>query len=176
MSPTRIARWSFVGLLVTGALAFAGLIAGPSYAADSAEIFIVQGLPGKELDVSIDGDSVATGVETAAVAGPFKVAAGNRNVTFSEDGEVLLERAFSVKARSSWDVVVHLPARAAVEPAITVDGELQVPTNVDHVGWWDGSAAAGDPFGSTVIAGHVDSATQGIGSSPNCCRSRSAAR
>jgi LPXTG-site transpeptidase (sortase) family protein len=31
------------------------------------------------------------------------------------------------------------------------------------VGWWDGSARAGEPFGSTVIAGHVDSATEGIG-------------
>jgi LPXTG-site transpeptidase (sortase) family protein len=54
-------------------------------------------------------------------------------------------------------------ADAAVLPAQTVDGELKVPTNVEHVGWWDGSAEAGDPFGSTVIAGHVDSATQGIG-------------
>jgi LPXTG-site transpeptidase (sortase) family protein len=54
-------------------------------------------------------------------------------------------------------------ADAAVLPAQTVDGELKVPTNVEHVGWWDGSADAGDPFGSTVIAGHVDSATQGIG-------------
>jgi LPXTG-site transpeptidase (sortase) family protein len=44
-----------------------------------------------------------------------------------------------------------------------VDGELKVPENVDYVGWWDGSANAGDPFGSTVIAGHVDSATEGIG-------------
>jgi LPXTG-site transpeptidase (sortase) family protein len=52
---------------------------------------------------------------------------------------------------------------AAVEPARTVYGELQVPTNVNRVGWWDGSAYVGDPFGSTVIAGHVDSATQGIG-------------
>jgi LPXTG-site transpeptidase (sortase) family protein len=31
------------------------------------------------------------------------------------------------------------------------------------VGWWDGSARAGEPFGSTVIAGHVDSDTGGIG-------------
>jgi LPXTG-site transpeptidase (sortase) family protein len=52
---------------------------------------------------------------------------------------------------------------ASVEPAQTVDGELQVPSNVDRVGWWDGSAYVGDPFGSTVIAGHVDSATEGIG-------------
>jgi LPXTG-site transpeptidase (sortase) family protein len=48
-------------------------------------------------------------------------------------------------------------------PAATVDGVLKVPENVQHVGWWDGSARAGEPFGSTVIAGHVDSATEGIG-------------
>ena len=50
-------------------------------------------------------------------------------------------------------------AEAPVQPAATVDGQLQVPENVQHVGWWDGSADAGDPFGSTVIAGHLDSAT-----------------
>jgi LPXTG-site transpeptidase (sortase) family protein len=54
-------------------------------------------------------------------------------------------------------------ARAGVLPAATVDGELKVPEHVDHVGWWDGSARAGEPFGSTVIAGHVDSATEGKG-------------
>lgn len=54
-------------------------------------------------------------------------------------------------------------AEAAVEPAATVGGELKVPENVQHVGWWDGSAEAGDPFGHTVIAGHVDSATEGLG-------------
>jgi LPXTG-site transpeptidase (sortase) family protein len=54
-------------------------------------------------------------------------------------------------------------AKARVVPAATVDGQLKVPEHVDYVGWWDGSAYAGDPFGSTVIAGHVDSATEGIG-------------
>ena len=54
-------------------------------------------------------------------------------------------------------------ARAEVVPVATVDGELQVPKHVDQLGWWDGSAWLGDPFGSTVIAGHVDSATEGVG-------------
>jgi LPXTG-site transpeptidase (sortase) family protein len=54
-------------------------------------------------------------------------------------------------------------ARADVKPAVTVNGVLKVPEEVRYVGWWDGSAYAGDPFGSTVIAGHVDSATGGIG-------------
>jgi LPXTG-site transpeptidase (sortase) family protein len=54
-------------------------------------------------------------------------------------------------------------ASAEVQPAATVDGLLKVPENVQHVGWWDGSAQVGEPFGSTVIAGHLDSATEGIG-------------
>lgn len=54
-------------------------------------------------------------------------------------------------------------ASAPVDPTSTVSGVLQVPRDVSHVGWWDGSAEAGDPFGSTVIAGHVDSAEQGLG-------------
>ena len=53
--------------------------------------------------------------------------------------------------------------RASVEPASTVGGQLVVPTNVRHVGWWDGGAEAGDPFGALVIAGHIDSATEGLG-------------
>lgn len=62
-------------------------------------------------------------------------------------------------------VRVELPGGAAapVEPAVTRDGELAVPENVQHVGWWDGSARAGDAYGNTVIAGHVDSATDGLG-------------
>jgi LPXTG-site transpeptidase (sortase) family protein len=60
-------------------------------------------------------------------------------------------------------VVLPGGAQALVQPAVTVDGQLQVPENVQHVGWWDGSAYAGDPFGRTVIAGHVDSASGGDG-------------
>ena len=60
-------------------------------------------------------------------------------------------------------VVLPGGAQAPVQPAVTVDGQLQVPENVQHVGWWDGSAYAGDPFGRTVIAGHVDSANGSAG-------------
>lgn len=52
---------------------------------------------------------------------------------------------------------------APVRPAVTRDGVLEVPVRVDRVGWWDGSAHVGDPYGSTVLAGHVDSREQGLG-------------
>jgi len=60
---------------------------------------------------------------------------------------------------------IELPSghSAVVEPEETVNGVLQVPADIQQVGWWGGSAYAGDPFGSTVIAGHVDSRLQGLG-------------
>jgi LPXTG-site transpeptidase (sortase) family protein len=52
---------------------------------------------------------------------------------------------------------------AAVVPVATVGRELVVPEDSDRVGWWDGSSYVGDPYGSTVIAGHVDTFDRGIG-------------
>lgn len=43
------------------------------------------------------------------------------------------------------------------------DGSLQVPDDVDSLGWWVGSAPMGIMSGTTLIAGHVDSAEQGLG-------------
>jgi len=43
------------------------------------------------------------------------------------------------------------------------DGSLLIPERPDVVGWWDGGARAGDPMGSLVIAGHVDSRQYGLG-------------
>ena len=60
-------------------------------------------------------------------------------------------------------VVLPGGATAPVKPASTVDGLLVVPEQVQQVGWWDGGAQAGEPFGSVVIAGHVDSDTGGLG-------------
>ncbi len=44
------------------------------------------------------------------------------------------------------------------------DGALAVPSNVRRLGWWRDGAAPGDANGTTLIAGHVDSAKQGAGS------------
>ena len=60
-------------------------------------------------------------------------------------------------------VVLPGGAAAVVEPADTVGGVLQVPDDIRKIGWWSGGAYVGDPFGATVLAGHVDSVDQGIG-------------
>jgi len=45
----------------------------------------------------------------------------------------------------------------------TDDGRLAVPSDIDRAGWWRGGSRLGDPFGSTLVAAHVDSRTQGLG-------------
>jgi hypothetical protein len=120
MSPKHASRWTKLVLLVAAVVGLAGLTMGTSYAADGAKVYFVQGLPGKNVDVAIDGKVVAKNVRTAAVVGPYTVKPGTRKVTFSDDGKVVLERMFSVKPKSSWDVVVHLPASSTGKPNVTV--------------------------------------------------------
>lgn len=43
------------------------------------------------------------------------------------------------------------------------NGILDVPDDIRAAGWWRGGSRIGDLFGSTLIAGHVDSFTQGLG-------------
>jgi hypothetical protein len=64
-------------------------------------------------------------------------------------------------------IKLALPAEGVSAPIVPAgtrpDGELRLPTSPQVVGWWVRSAVAGDPRDSTMLAGHVDSATQGIG-------------
>lgn len=109
------------------ALALMALAVPPGHAAapaasaatGHAQIFLIQGLPRVAVDVSVDGHSVAKGVPTARVVGPFDVGAGSRRLTFAANGTVLLSSAITVAAGSSTDVVVHLPAQAAGDPMVT---------------------------------------------------------
>lgn len=51
-----------------------------------------------------------------------------------------------------------------VDVAVTGrDAVLNLPTDVDRAGWWDGSSRIGDPYGTIVLAAHVDSVPKGIG-------------
>jgi hypothetical protein len=50
-----------------------------------------------------------------------------------------------------------------VAVASTTDGVLDVPADINVAGWWRGGSRIGDPFGSTLLAAHVDSLTQGLG-------------
>jgi LPXTG-site transpeptidase (sortase) family protein len=54
------------------------------------------------------------------------------------------------------------PAQVALAD-VTDDGFLAVPEDISKLGWWIGSSPMGASRGTTLIAGHVDSAVAGLG-------------
>ncbi len=76
-------------------------------------------------------------------------------------------------ARRARSVVTAQAPRSATLPSgrtvpvsavgTTAEGLLAVPDDIDVAGWWQGGARLGDPFGSILVAAHVDSRTQGLG-------------
>jgi hypothetical protein len=75
--------------------------------------------------------------------------------------------------------MMRLPSGAVVRVVAVstrADGILDVPDDVRVAGWWRGGARVGDPFGSTLVAAHVDSGTQGLGPYAELLTARPGAR
>ena len=61
-------------------------------------------------------------------------------------------------------LIGKLSVDAPVQPAgVARDGELRIPEDPARLGWWIGSARPGEARGTVLIAGHVDTATDGRG-------------
>jgi len=78
----------------------------------------------------------------------------------------------AVPARRAGAVPPERPLRSRLPNGTVVpirpvdsrrDGSLAVPKDIRVAGWWRGGSRVGDPFGSTLVAAHVDSFTQGLG-------------
>lgn len=82
--------------------------------------------------------------------------------------------------RSFEPTMVRVPAIGVSAPVVptSVDGRgaLGIPEDPREVGWWSGGAAPGSPYGTTLLAGHVDSASKGLGSLVDLSRAPIGAR
>lgn len=71
--------------------------------------------------------------------------------------------------KSPANVTPATVSLAGAEPApvglvdTAEDGALNIPKDIDTLGWWVGSKPMGADQGTTLIAGHVDSAAAGLG-------------
>lgn len=106
-------------LLVVSVAAAPALLAMPAEAAAGANLYFVQGLPGRTLNISVDGHQVATGVQGAKLVGPFGVAAGKRMITATQGGKVIIQREVTAGSGASLDVVIHQPVSPNGAPLIT---------------------------------------------------------
>lgn len=95
------------------------VLTAPAEAATGANLYFVQGLPGKTLDISVDGRRVATRVLGGKLVGPIAVAAGNRMVTAEQGSTVVIRRDVTVGAGASLDVVIHQPVSPNGAPVLT---------------------------------------------------------
>jgi len=113
-------RFLAVAAGLASAAVCAGLWAGvPATASETGVVYVVQGLPGRTVDVQVDGRTMATGVVAAKVVGPLTVSSGNHRLTIRSGGSVMLERMLSVKVNGNSDVVVHRPASPQGAPVVT---------------------------------------------------------
>ena len=118
MSPRQARRRvASVVLTVLAALLGASLVGGAAAAKDAGSTYVVQGVPGTDVDVLVDGKSVEAGVAAKKVVGPLALSPGSHTVTFRSPGWKVSK---SVSVTGSQDVVLHWPADAANKPVVTV--------------------------------------------------------
>jgi hypothetical protein len=97
----------------------AALAAPAASAAQSGELYVIQGLAGQTYDIAVDGDVVHRGAGPKAIVGPIDVAAGAHVVQLRQGAKAALEQRISVKAGQSVDVVAHKRADSAMTPVLT---------------------------------------------------------
>ena len=99
---------------------------GPApQAAAVGHVAIVQAVPGANVDVVVDGRTLASGVAPGKVLGPYELSAGEHQVDFSGSGGLSQATTLDVAAGSNQDVVLHLPASVGGKAEVT---SYQTPT------------------------------------------------
>lgn len=104
------------------AVAFAVLGASPAAAADTAEVFVVHGVPGLTVDVYVDGQRALDDFQPETVAGPLDLPAGSHDVAITaadaaDASSPVLTATADLAAGNSYSLVAHLTADGT--PTIT---------------------------------------------------------
>ncbi len=127
----------------------AGLIAALLLVLVAVGVNLLRPAPAARAQQAVTAGERDSAQKTAPDAGP---------VTQARPAASVVEPEVPVSARLPSGAVV--PVRGV---STRTDGVLDVPHDIRTAGWWQGGARIGDPFGSTLIAAHVDSTTQGLG-------------
>ncbi len=159
--PSRGGTWALVVVLVVAAAAaaVAAVRAGPSPFQDGG--VVGSAVQGARPSSASSRDEV---VQPARVVAP-SVDAGHK-ASAEDVPTAAVGPAYAATPAPFRPTRLVLPdGHSASVSAVGLhsDGSLVIPGDPRVVGWWTGGSMAGETSGSVVVAGHVDSASRGIG-------------
>lgn len=114
-SRTTLAALALCGGLVTGV---AQTAAGVSAVPQTGVVYVIQGLTGTTLDISVDGRSVAGHAAAKDVVGPLTLPPGDHTLNATGTGGTAVA-SFAVKPGDNLDVVVHRQVDPTKPPMVT---------------------------------------------------------
>ncbi len=107
-------------LLVACLLAAQGGVAAAEPAAPPGNITVVLALPDATVAVSVDDREVAADAVVGDILGPFALEPGSHEIAFTDEaGSVDVVSRMNVKASTSHDVVLHMPAEEDGTPIVS---------------------------------------------------------
>ncbi len=147
-----------------------GLVGLGAYGASMTAVGVLLALtPAASPPQDADGDRAARALQEARVISPGGPDASGEPATTPRGGPVPVAPAGRT-ARGQAEpfrptgIVLPSGSRALVKQVgVHSDGAMVIPPDPREVGWWNGGALAAEPFGSIVVAGHVDSRRFGTG-------------
>jgi hypothetical protein len=126
ISPQCIVRRTAVVAIFAATLISVGApaAAAPRRAVAPGQLYVLQGLPGQQVDVYVNNQRVGSDVAAKTVLGPMSLAPGSYGLKITNAGATttVLERALTVAAGRSMDAVVHLDSQATPVAKLTVFG------------------------------------------------------
>lgn len=118
----RWARWLLS--MVSAALLVVGVtVAGvtvASAASSTGDVYVVHGITGITVSVSIDNAVVQATAAPKTVVGPLKLAVGQHVIELKDGTTSVVSARFTVAAGDSLDVVAHRASDQKMTPVITV--------------------------------------------------------
>jgi large subunit ribosomal protein L22 len=84
-----------------------GGTAGIAAAAETGDVYVVQGISGSPVDVQVDGHAVTAGAPARSVVGPLRLPAGRHVVALTTGGTPVATASFTVAPGGSLDLVAH---------------------------------------------------------------------
>lgn len=115
----------------------------------------------REGSARLTGPPTATGEDAATSGEAGTLASGAAPVPVRDAGVIAAQEPVTPPARLHIPRLgVHMPIAAT---GVLEDGQMQLPDDPDEIGWYRFGALPGDPRGSAVLGGHVDSRRYGVG-------------